>query len=102
MFEKLSVFINTLLLMLEYPAERPKRAGVSRAHFMAWAIETALGFLIFVVIFGQVAYPLYLGVSTSGWDTYTVLLWGFLGLVAVAAFLIRVIDSAKRGFEPLI
>lgn len=74
----------------------------AKARFMAWAIETALGCSIFVIIFGNVFYPIFLGVSTSGWDTYSVLLWGFLGMVALAAFMIRVLESAKQGYRPLI
>jgi hypothetical protein len=77
--------------------EKPKRA-----YFLAWAIETALGFLIFVVMFGNVAMPMYNSVSTAGWDPYAILLWGFLAMVALAAFLIRVINAAKAGYQPLI
>jgi hypothetical protein len=72
-----------------------------KARFMAWAIETVLGATLFVIIFGNVFYPIYLGISTSGWDTYSVFLWGFIGLISLAAFAIRVIDSAKRGYVSL-
>ena len=73
-----------------------------KAFFLAWAIETSLGCTVFVLIFGNVFYPIYKGINTSGWDTYSLLLFGFLGMVALAAFLIRVIESAKQNYRPLI
>jgi fatty-acid desaturase len=73
-----------------------------RAFILVWAIETALGFLMFAVMFGQVAAPIFMGVSTSGWDQYSILLWGFMMMIVIAAFLIRVIESAKNNFSSLI
>lgn len=72
-----------------------------RANFLAWALETALGSTVFIIIFGKVFYPIFMSTSTAGWDEYSLLLWGFLGMTALAAFMIRVIDSAKRGYQPL-
>jgi hypothetical protein len=73
-----------------------------KASFLAWALETAIGCTVFIIIFGNVFYPIYQGVSTGTWDQYSVLLWGFIGLVTLAAFMIRVIDSAKRGYTSLV
>jgi hypothetical protein len=83
------------------PAESVRPDSL-RAYFLAWAIETALGFMVFVTIFGQVAYPLYVGVNTGDFDQYSLMLWGFLGFVTIAAFLIRVVDTAKEGYRSLI
>jgi hypothetical protein len=68
---------------------------------LAWAIETLLGVMFFIILFGQIAYPMYLDITTSGWDSYTVLMWGFVMFIVLAAFLIRVIHTARNNFEPL-
>jgi len=73
----------------------------AKAHFLAWAIETILGIMFFIILYGQIAYPLYLDVSTTGWDEYSLLMWGFMMFIALAAFVIRVIQSAKAGYEPV-
>jgi hypothetical protein len=87
-------------MVMNVPAEIPKVS--LRARFLAWAIETALGFTVFVMIFGNVAAPLFLGVSTATWDPYSILLWGFMMMVCIAAFMIRVVESAKNNFSSLI
>jgi fatty-acid desaturase len=79
----------------------PTRIKSLRARFLAWALETALGFMMFVVVFGTVAAPLFLGVSTAGWDPYAAMLWGFMMMVCIIAFMIRVINSAKAGYQPV-
>ena len=95
--------VETVSAMSRAKARTYAPAGIhARAHFLAWAIETVLGIMFFIILFGQVAYPLYEDVSTSGWDEYTVLLWGFIMFICLAAFTIRVIQSAKAGYVPLI
>lgn len=92
--------------MDENVPEKPAPSEVAickplRAHFIEWAIETALGFLFFVVMFGNVAAPQFLAVNTAGWDPYSALMWGFVMLVTIGAFMMRVIRSAKENFSPL-
>lgn len=69
-----------------------------RAYVLAWVTETAVGFLLFAIVFGQVAMPMFNDVSTAGWNTYAVVLWVLLPLFAIVSFAIRVVDSAKRGY----
>jgi len=72
--------------------------GDTRAYFIAWVIETSLGALFFFVLFGTVAAPQFYAISTSGWNTYAILIWVFLPLICIAGFAIRVIRSAQSGF----
>ena len=72
-----------------------------RAYFLLWVLETVIGSMIWVIMFGQVFMPLYLGVSTGTWDTYSALLWGFIAFIVLAAFVARVFEAAKRGYAPV-
>lgn len=77
--------------------EKPKLETV-RAYFIAWAVESAIGLLIFSILFGTVAMPQFLAVSTAGWGTYAPLLWALIPLCCIAAYVVRIIQSAKAGY----
>ena len=64
-------------------------------------METAIGSLIFIIIFGQIVMPQWIAISTSGWGTYTGLLWAIVPLVVLASFIIGVVDAAKGGYRSL-
>lgn len=87
--------------MESYAKKEIKDISPNRANFLLWVLETIIGFMLWVILFGQVAVPLYLGISTTGWDTYTALLWSFLMFIVLAAFVARVFESAKRGYAPV-
>lgn len=83
----------------EIPRERP-RANVHRAHdFVGWILETVIGFMLFVVLFGSVGYKLYSQVDTSSFDQYTLMFWGFLGMIVLVAFFMRVVKSAQENYS---
>lgn len=69
-----------------------------RAYFIAWVTETAVGTLLFAIMFGQIAMPQLLAVVTSGWDTYSIIIWGVVPMICIAGFIVRVIRSAQSGF----
>jgi hypothetical protein len=70
------------------------------AHTMiGWAMESALGFFIWAILFGKVVMPQWLAVSVSGWDTYSALLWGFVPLISIAAYIMYVVDNARAGYR---
>lgn len=72
--------------------------GPARAYFIAWVTETAIGTLLFALLFGNIAMPQILAVVTSGWDTYSIIIWGVVPLICIAGFIVRVIRSAQSGF----
>jgi len=83
--------------MLENQIPETMRETI-RAYFIAWVVESSVGFLIFAILFGTVAMPQFNAVSTAGWGTYAPLLWALLPLMCIAAFLIRVVQSARAGY----
>lgn len=80
------------------PHSTARKMKGATARFLMWVMETVFGFLMFAIMFGNVVMPQWLAISTSGWDSYSILLWGFLPMIALAAFTMRVIDSAKMGY----
>jgi hypothetical protein len=103
MFEKIKNKIRYYLDFLAYlystdihpPA---KEGNTKRAYFIAWVVETAIGSLLFFVLFGTVAMPQFYAVSTSGWTTYSVVLWVLIPLICIGGFIVRVIRSAQSGY----
>jgi hypothetical protein len=73
-------------------------AGSKRAYFISFVIESAIGLLIFAIMFGTIAMPQFLAVSTVGWGTYAPLLWAIIPLCCIAAFIVRMINAAKAGW----
>ena len=70
------------------------------AHSMiGWAMESALGFFIWAILFGKVVMPQWLAIATSGWDAYSALLWGFVPLISIAAYIMYVVDQARAGYR---
>ena len=92
MFERIHWFKNA-------PADRPRAQGVLRANLIGTVMDIAIGTLLAAVIVGRVSLPTLVSVSTSGWDTYTVLLWGIFPLVVVAALLTAVYNRAKYAYS---
>lgn len=105
MFERMKKRFKFIVAYLMQPSfakshdeYQPVKSGMKRAYFIAWVVESAIGLLIFAVLFGTVAMPQFLSVSTSGWGTYAPLLWTLIPLACIAAYLVRIINSAKAGY----
>ena len=77
--------------------EKPKLKK-QRAYFISWIVESAVGLLIFAIMFGTIGMPIFLEVSTEGWGTYPPLLWAVIPLICIAAYIVRMIDSAKHDW----
>lgn len=61
-------------------------------------MDIALGVLFAAIMLGKVALPTFYAVATSGFDAYTLLLWGLLPLIAVAAVLVACYNRAKYAY----
>jgi hypothetical protein len=77
--------------------EKPE-PETKRAYFIAWVVETSIGMLLFAIMFGTIAMPQFLAVSTAGWGIYAPLLWVLIPFLCLAAFVVRVINAAKHGY----
>ena len=76
-----------------------KTRAYDTSSLIGWAVESGIGLLLWAVIFGEVVYPQWLLVSTAGWNVYAIVLWGIIPFVALAAFILRMIDTAKAGWQ---
>ncbi len=74
--------------------------GAIRANLIDAIIEIGLSLLIGAVILGKTALPTFYAIATTGWDTYTILLWGLLPLVAVCGFMMAIIYHVKYQAWP--
>lgn len=81
------------------PADRPRAQGVLRANLIGTVMDIAIGTLLAAVIIGRVSLPAIMAVTTEGWDIYSVLLWGLLPLVVVAALLTAIYNRAKFAYS---
>lgn len=53
-------------------------------------MEIAGCLLIVAIIIGGVDLPLFYGVSTTGWGTQNIILWGIITVVAIAVLLMLI------------
>jgi hypothetical protein len=50
-------------------------------------------------VIGKVSLPTFYAVSTSGFDAYTVLVWGLIPLVGVAGWMVATFNRAKYAYQ---
>ena len=72
-----------------------------KARFVDVILELGIGCLLAAIIIGKVAMPQIVAVSTTGWDPYTILVWGVFPLVVVSAMLMAIIYHVKYGAWPV-
>jgi len=76
--------------------------GTFRCRLIDTLIELGIGSLVGAIIIGKVAIPQLVAVSTSGWDAYSILLWGIMPMIIVAAMMMAIIYHVKYGAWPSI
>lgn len=70
-----------------------------QANLIATILDIGISVLLGAVIIGKVALPTFFAVSTAGFDAYTILIWGIMPLVIVAAWLTATYNRAKFAYE---
>jgi hypothetical protein len=70
-----------------------------KARLIGTIFEISIGILFCGIMLGKVALPAFYAVSTSGFDAYTLLIWGLLPLVATVAVATAVYDRAKFAYQ---
>ena len=71
-----------------------------RCNLIDVIFELGLSTLIGAIIIGKVAIPNLIAVSTTGWDSYSVLVWGVAPLVVVSAWMMAIIYHVKYQAWP--
>jgi ABC-type uncharacterized transport system fused permease/ATPase subunit len=74
-----------------------KKTG--KALLIGTVLDIAISLLLAAVILGKVSLPAFFAVTTSGWDAYTILVWGIAPLVGVAAWLTAMYNRAKYAYS---
>jgi hypothetical protein len=75
--------------------ERLPRASVT-FRLIDLIVEIGVSFIIMPLLMG-IALTNMAAVSTAGWDSPTVLMWGMMGMIFLAADIIAVIAAAKTA-----
>jgi hypothetical protein len=84
--------------MNELPVEKNEKEATLKARLIPLVIDIGVSTLMGAIIIGKVALPTFYAVSTSGFDAYTILLWGVMPLVAVAAWMTGLYNRAKYAY----
>lgn len=69
-----------------------------KARLVGTVIELGISLLLGAVIIGQVSLPVFYGIATGSFDAYTLIVWGIMPLVAVAAWLTAMYNRAKYAY----
>lgn len=70
-----------------------------KARLIPLVIDIGVSTLIGAIMIGKVALPTFYAVSTSGFDAYTLVLWGVMPLIAVAAWMTGLYNRAKYAYQ---
>ena len=70
-----------------------------KAPLIGTVLDLGISTLLGAIVIGKVSLPTFYAVSTSGFDTYTVLVWGIVPLVVVAAWLTAAYNRAKYAYS---
>lgn len=69
-----------------------------KARLIGTIFDIGIASLLACVLIGKLAIPTFYTVITSGWDTYTVMVWGLFPLVVSAALLTAIYNRAKNAY----
>jgi hypothetical protein len=72
---------------------------IVKAHLIGTVLDIGISTLLGAIVIGKVALPTFYAVSTAGFDAYTVLVFGLIPLVAVAAWMIALYNRAKYAYQ---
>ena len=56
--------------------------------------KIAVSLMLAAILVGGVAYGILFQVNQTGWDTQTVLTWGFIGVIGAAGIIIGLLKDA--------
>lgn len=77
-------------------------ADVMRAYRMNLAqavTELAIALVVLAILFGGIAGGIFFQTNTTGWDSTSQLVWGYLFPIALAAVLVMIIGHMYMGMK---
>lgn len=75
---------------------KPKKT--MKARLIGTVLDIGISLLLGAAVIGQVSLPQFYAVATGSFDPYTLLVWGLVPLVAVAAWLTATYNRAKYAY----
>jgi hypothetical protein len=79
--------------------EPKKKCKVTKARLIGTILDIGISTLLGAIIIGKVALPTFYDVATTGFDAYTLLIWGVMPLVAVVAWMTALYNRAKYAYQ---
>jgi hypothetical protein len=76
-----------------------KKCEVTKARLIGTILDIGISTLLGAIIIGKVALPTFYDVVTTGFDAYTLLVWGIIPLVAVVAWMTALYNRAKYAYQ---
>jgi hypothetical protein len=70
-------------------------SSIAHANLIEDTMEIAGAVLIIAILIGQIDLPLFYAVSTTGWGTPNILMWGIINVVAFAVLILLIVDKMK-------
>lgn len=70
-----------------------------KAKLIGTVLDLAISTLLGAILIGNIVLPQFYAVATGSFDTYTVLLWGVVPLVLVAAWVTAMYNRAKYAYS---
>jgi hypothetical protein len=70
-----------------------------KAKLIGTVIDLAISTLLGAIIIGNVSLPAFYAVTTGSFDTYTLMIWGVIPLVLVAAWVTAMYNRAKYAYS---
>lgn len=70
-----------------------------KANLIGTVMDIGISTLLGAIIIGKVCLPTFFAVSTSGFDAYTLLVWGIIPLVCVVAWMTALYNRAKYAYS---
>lgn len=72
---------------------------ILKANLIGTVLDIGIALLLGAVVIGKVSLPAFYAVATTGFDAYTLLVWGIVPLVAVAGWVTATYNRAKYAFS---
>ena len=77
---------------------KPVERKTLKAKLIGTVLDLAISTLLGAIIIGKVSLPAFYAVVTTNFDPYTLLIWGIIPLVLVAAWLTAMYNRAKYAY----
>jgi len=61
--------------------------------------KLAVDVILIAILVGGVAFGILFSTNTSTWDTSSILVWGFIGVITIAGLLIHLLKDAGVKIE---